>query len=96
MTDFLSVETQSGAPIQFRDLQLVPFTRSVCLRVPGLNGGLIWNRPASVLVIDAEGREQVLPVQDPTRRIVWTLFGGTLILWLLLKGINNHNKEKTP
>lgn len=95
MAEFLSIETQSGAPIQFRDLQLIPFARSVYLQVPGLRGGLIWNRPASVLVIDAEGREQVLPVQDLTRRIVWTLLGGTLILWLLVKGKQNQNKVVT-
>jgi hypothetical protein len=36
-----------------------------------MQGGLIWNRPASVLTVDADGRERLLPVQDITRQTLW-------------------------
>jgi len=40
-----------------------------------INFGLVWNRPISILTIEADGKEQVIPIRDRTREIVWTLYG---------------------
>jgi hypothetical protein len=62
------------------NMRLLPFAQSVSFRLPVFNLGLVWNRPVSVLVTDADGREQVLVVHDPTRQIVWTLYAATGVL----------------
>ena len=58
--------------------------------LPGSIGGLIWNRPVSVLVQEGNGEEHVLSVPDVTRRSIWALWGGSLFMvlisWLILQG----------
>jgi hypothetical protein len=93
MADLMSIETHSGTPIPYKEGKLIPFHQSVCLRIPGLHGGLVWNRPTSVLVIKADGGEQVIPVQDVTRQVVWSLFGITLVMALFF-GINSFSKRR--
>lgn len=85
MPDFVSIETHSSAPVQREGFQLVPFVQTVRLQIPGLPGGLIWNRPVSVLVINANGEERALPIQDVTRQVVLALLGAALLTWLFLK-----------
>ena len=82
-------ETHSGQPIQAGLLKITPFSKALILRLPGANGGLIWNRPTSLLVQTADGREQVVPVADVTRRAQWLLLGmglfGAVCIWLLFR-----------
>lgn len=80
--NMVSFETKSGPPIAYHDAKITPFSQSLRIQPPGFPGGLIWNRPASVLVVGADGQEQVLLVQDITRQIVWTLAGATLLIAL--------------
>ncbi len=75
MTPFVTVETRTGQPVAFHGNTLVPFTRVWQLKLPGGHGGLIWNRPASVLVQAADQQETIIPVQDVTRQALWLLFG---------------------
>ena len=63
------VETTVGRPISVDDQEIVPVARSVHVQVPGVSGGLIWNRPVAVLVRAADGTEYQLPVHDVTRRV---------------------------
>ena len=46
-----SIETRAGDPISTGKLKLVPFAQVFQLRFPLFNGGLVWNRPVSVLAI---------------------------------------------
>ena len=85
MPEFLSIETHGGAPLRRQGYQLVPFVQSVRVQIPGLPGGLIWNRPVSVLAIAEDGEEQVIPVRDATRQLILALLGATLFTWLLVR-----------
>jgi hypothetical protein len=82
----IQIETQAGQSIQTGKLRLTPFARSVSLRLPGFPGGIIWNRPTAVLVQHENGDEQLLPVQDITRRQQLALLGagllGAVLVWL--------------
>lgn len=94
MRSFLNIETHAGEPVTFRGAKLVPFSQSWQVRFPGLSGGLIWNRPASVLLVGADGEEQVLPVHDPTRLVIWALSGAILLMGSLLWAKTNHKTEE--
>lgn len=63
------------------------------LRIPGGRGGIIWNRPASVLVIAADGTEQVVRIPDRTRQVVWGSLGAAVITWLVYK-LMLHKKRR--
>lgn len=60
---------------------ITPVVQSVGLRWP--NGGWLWQFPLAVEVVeDDNGRQQRLPIADPTRTAVWFLY--TLILLLIV------------
>ena len=89
MTEFLSVEINAGEPVQAGGYTITPFAQSVKFTVPGWLGGLIWNRPVSVLVESPDGEEGVLPVVDVTRQAQFGLAGAALgvivITWMLTR-----------
>ncbi|MEW5873313.1 MAG: hypothetical protein AB1894_28900 [Chloroflexota bacterium] len=82
MERFFSIETRSGQPISYQGGTLTLFSQVVQLRIPGLPGGLCWNRPVSVLFQDSQGEEHVLSIQDTTRLIVLALLGAAAFTWL--------------
>lgn len=53
----------SGAAVSVGDVTVTPQSRTLILRWP--HGGLIWNRPAAVLVQRGEGTERI-PIVDVT------------------------------
>jgi hypothetical protein len=67
MNSLIQIETQWGKPIQFGERKVVVQSRALQIRLPFLEGGLVWNRPVSVLVESSDGHDQVLPVRDVTR-----------------------------
>jgi hypothetical protein len=86
MSPLVAIETRAGEPIQAGDRILIPFTRSLRVQFPDRRGGLIWTSPASLLVNDGNGQEQVLPILDITRRIQLGLLGlclSMLLMWIL-------------
>jgi len=89
MTNFLNVEVRAGDPIAIGDRTVTPFAQSFQIKFPGMNGGLIWNRPVSILVQTNEGEECVLAVPDVTRQLIWTLAAMSIITallgWLITK-----------
>ena len=89
MGDFVSIETYSGEKISYKGAEILPFVQSFQIRVPWINGGLVWNRPVSVLVKTQEGQEAVIPIQDITRQVVWSLLGATFFMWLFLRIIRS-------
>lgn len=87
MFEFMNVEIQAGEPVTIGEQTITPFAQSVQVRLPGMNGGFIWNRPVSVLVQEKDGGEEVLPVIDVTRQALFGLAGlglGTLILTCMI------------
>lgn len=89
LSRFLQIDTRAGDPIPVGDTTILPLARSLRLRLPGRWGGLIWNRPASVVVQTADGQEYTLPVRDVTRQVQFALIGGGLMgvifVWLLTR-----------
>jgi hypothetical protein len=89
MPALVRIENRAGDPIQNGDRTLTPFSKALILQLPGMPGGLIWNRPASVLARSADGQEQVIPIQDITRQAIFGLYGACLafaIAMLLVGG----------
>lgn len=96
----IKIETRAGAPITAGDATLVPLAKSMKLMIPGVPAGLIWNRPAAVVVKMASGEEQVLTINDPTRRRLLALWGAvcgsalfTLVFILRRKNAIKKHKE---
>ncbi len=84
---FFTIETLPGETIQAGRNKITTFSQAVKLILPSSRGGVIWNRPVSVLVQGADGSEQVLPVVDVTRIAQLALFGiglaGGILFWLI-------------
>jgi hypothetical protein len=78
MSRWMRIETRSGEPISSGNLTLVPFSQSIRFKFPFWIGGVIWNRPVSVLVQGADGQETVLPVPDVTRQVQISLLTASL------------------
>jgi hypothetical protein len=93
-SSLLNVETHAGQPIQAGGTTITPFSTSLRIGIPGLNGGLIWNRPTSILIESADGQEQVQPVPDITRQVEWLLLGATLLMALLIWIFNRKNSSQ--
>ena len=96
-TPWLTYEQKAGEPVQIGSRRLVPFARVLHLQNPSWKqAGLIWNRPVSVLVVEADGSERVLPVPDITRQIQFSLLGaglaGALLIWSIFR-IFEQKKE---
>jgi hypothetical protein len=83
MSNLVEIEVRGGEPIIHGGHTLTPFSRSVRVKIPGLPGGLIWNRPVSVLAHSADGQEEIIPIHDVTRQIQWSLLGAGLAFGIL-------------
>jgi len=92
MPEFIQSETTPGEPITAGGKQITPFSKSLKIMIPGFTGGLIWNRPHSILVQSADGDEQIYPVIDVTRQILWLLMGVSIvgIFFVLLFSKRKH------
>ena len=93
MPDFIQTETIPGQTISAGDKEITPFSRSLKVLIPGFSGGLIWNRPHSILVQSADGEEQIYPVVDVTRQVLWLLMGVTVVSFLSLLFFTNRKRK---
>ena len=90
MTNRLYVQqTSTGDPIEVNNLTVYPVARSYQLRIPGMHGGIMWNRPLAVIVEEAGGKREVLPVHDCTRQLQIAILGAgiitSLLTWLVFR-----------
>lgn len=91
----INVETNAGKPIIAGTVTIVPMAKSLRLMIPGFPGGLIWNRPVAVVTRTASGDEQVIPINDPTRRALLALWGavvGSALFTLIFKLRRHKNR----
>lgn len=84
MSDIIQSETLAGETITVGKKEITPFSKSLKVMIPGLTGGLIWNRPHSVLVQSGDGQEQVYPVIDFTRQVMWIMMATSAVGLLLM------------
>jgi hypothetical protein len=94
MAPLLTTESRAGQPIEFHGNTLVPINKVWQLKLPWLHGGLIWNRPASVVVRDSNDLETVVPIQDVTRQALWLLFGLSFASGLLTFLVNLRRRKQ--
>ena len=75
-------------PIIANKKQIYPISKSIHLNAPGINGGIIWNWPSAVLVVNEDGSKQTVAIPDPTKSAILSLIslGGLLLVlgWLIL------------
>ena len=96
MPNLLHIETIPGTPVVTQNVRLLPFAQCVSFRLPVFNLGLVWNRPVSVLVTDANGRDQVLLVRDPTREVIWNFYvaaAGLFVVFALFHKLMRKGPE---
>jgi hypothetical protein len=89
-------ETHAGQPIKHGDIKIIPMARSLTIQIPGLPGGLIWNRPISVITQMPDGQEQVIPVQDITRQVQMGILGimtGIYFIFCIIHLVNKPHKQ---
>ena len=87
MGNLVRFETHAGESIQIRDARLIPFTQVLYVQIPGVLGGILWERPVSILVERDDGEEQIIPIQNVTRAILFGLFGVLALTWLVTRNI---------
>ena len=93
MPGLIQTETRAGETITMGGTKIVPFSKSLRVQIPGWQGGLIWNRPASVLVISSDGHEQIIPIVDVTRQALWALLGVSLAVFPLMMLISQRRNK---
>jgi hypothetical protein len=86
-------EKLAGAPVQVGSTRLIPIETATRIQPPGMWGVLLWRRPTAVIVQHAEGTEDVLPIQDVTRRAQLTLLGVGLLSSILVLLANRFRKN---
>ncbi len=94
ISDYIHYDIRSGEPLKRGDLTLIPFVRALEIRIPGLQGGLEWLRPYSMLVYTEDGREDIVPIRDVTRILQLSILGAGLFTGLLMWQIfrnRNHS-----
>ena len=85
MQNLIRFETHAGETIQLGNARLIPFSQSLHIQIPGLWGGAIWERSVSILVMREDGSEEIIPVQDITRYVIWLLCGAIALAWLFTR-----------
>lgn len=95
---WFTIETRAAPTRQVGSLQITPFNEVWQFRAPGWQGGAIWNRPVSLLVNTEDGTEQVLPVPDPTRAAILKIAAYTLLVSILISGLQKilHRSPSKP
>ena len=68
-----------GEPVKSGEWTLTPVSRALVIQIPGLIGGLVWNRPAYVRVSRPGEPERILPVPDITRLALFGIAGMALL-----------------
>jgi hypothetical protein len=86
---WITLESRAGEAVQAGARRLTPLSSVVRLQIPGWHGGLVWNRPAAVLVREPDGQETLLPVRDTTRLAQLLILGAGLLggwlIWLAFR-----------
>ena len=93
MPGFIQTETKAGEAITMGETKIVPFSKSLRVQIPGWHGGLIWNRPVSLLVVSSDGSEQIIPIVDVTRQALWALLGVSLAVFPLMMLISQRRNK---
>ena len=72
LNDFIQVQTAMGETVRVGDIEVTPESQAVMVRWPF--GGMVWNRPAAVVVQRDDVKERI-PIVDVTRVIQLGFWG---------------------
>jgi hypothetical protein len=90
----ITTEVQAGEPIEVGEFRLIPMEKATRFKLSGAPGGVIWNRPASVVAYYPDGESVVLPIKDHTRIIQIALLGGGIAMAVLMWLISGMARKK--
>ena len=79
--EIINWQTVSGEAVTVGDVTVVPQSQALTLRW-GRYGGLVWNRPAAILVERGDQTERI-PIVDFTRAAQLGLLGFCLIFFIV-------------
>jgi hypothetical protein len=80
------MDTRAGEAVLIRDRKIVPFAQALRIQLPKIPVSFTWNRPASVLVINQDGQEEIFAITDVTRKYQFLFLGigiiGSMIIYI--------------
>lgn len=79
-SEIVQWQTLSGDKITAGPISLTPQSQALSLRWG--KGGWVWNRPIALLV-ETGGESRRIPIIDVTRLAQVTLWGISLVVWLI-------------
>jgi hypothetical protein len=85
LNDWIGELRSEGRPVQTGEYTLTPVSRALVVQIPGMLGGLVWNRPAYVRVSRPGEAERILPVRDVTRLAIFGIAAIALLGVLLAR-----------
>jgi hypothetical protein len=88
-------ENRAGKPVRVDDYQLIPIEKSYRWQPPGMWGVLLWHRPSVVVVQHPDGSNEVIKIQDPTRKAQLILLGIGLVGSLFMLFLNKRISTKS-
>ena len=68
-------ENRAGKPIDLNGTLIVPIENSVRIQPPGMWGVLLWRRPSAVAIQHLNGSEEIIKIEDTTRKAQILLLG---------------------
>ena len=81
LDEIIKWQTISGEAVTVGDVTVLPQSQALMLRW-GRYGGLVWNRPAAILVERGDQTERI-PIVDFTRAVQLGLLGFCLIFCMV-------------
>jgi|SaaInl7_200m_RNA_FD_contig_31_227505_length_740_multi_6_in_0_out_0_2 hypothetical protein len=89
MGKLINQQTMVGASIRSGNYEITPLARRTCFQAPNYRWFLSWQRPKAVVVEIPGGHQELLPIEDVTRRAQLILMGigllGSLLIWLVFR-----------
>ncbi len=89
--DIIKWQTVSGEAVTVGDVTVVPQSQALMLRW-GRYGGLVWNRPAGILV-ERGGQTERIPIVDVTRAVQLGLLGLCLIVCMVAFVVSTRRRR---
>ncbi len=76
---------------QVNKTKITPIVKSTRIQPPGMWGVLLWQRPSAMVVQYPGGTDEIIEINDPTRKAQFLLLGisllGSLLITIIYKSI---------
>jgi len=93
----IHTEKRVGKPINGVGYKITPIEKSYQVQPPGMWGVLRWKRPFAVVIHHPDGVEQVLNIEDQTRKAQFLILGiglaGSILLLLMTAAFKSKPKN---